>query len=154
MFEWIQHEPVGRDEGLTTAQLLYVRDISKVLRREESRKILSDLQYSALAFADESTTKVKVSREVSDALQTALGNDDDLIVEAASVVAIYNMVSRFLVSLDVAGLSDELVPWPSHFETVRRYLVLHSDLSNSSKPSSIQFPTRTRQIIQSTSKHI
>ncbi|KAF7295606.1 Carboxymuconolactone decarboxylase [Mycena indigotica] len=36
----------------------------------------------------------------------------DLLVEAAAVVATYNMVSRFLVSLDIAGSSDDVVPWP------------------------------------------
>ena len=35
----------------------------------------------------------------------------DLFVEASAVVATYNMVSRFIVSTDVAGLSDEAVPW-------------------------------------------
>jgi len=37
---------------------------------------------------------------------------DDLYVEAAMVVASYNMVSRFLLSTDVAGISDIEVPWP------------------------------------------
>jgi len=37
---------------------------------------------------------------------------DDLYVEAAMVVASYNMVSRFLLSTDVAGISDLQVPWP------------------------------------------
>jgi hypothetical protein len=37
---------------------------------------------------------------------------DDLYVEAAMVVACYNMVSRFLLATDVAGISDMEVPWP------------------------------------------
>ena len=37
---------------------------------------------------------------------------DDLYVEAAMVVATYNMVSRFLLATDVAGISDMEVPWP------------------------------------------
>lgn len=43
----------------------------------------------------------------------------DLAVEAAAVVSTYNMVSRFLVSLDVAGKSDEPVPWPADHKEVR-----------------------------------
>ena len=35
---------------------------------------------------------------------------NDLLAEVALVTATYNMVSRFLVSVDVAGLSEELVP--------------------------------------------
>jgi hypothetical protein len=37
---------------------------------------------------------------------------DDLYVEAVMVVATYNMVSRFLLGTDVAGISDMGVPWP------------------------------------------
>lgn len=37
---------------------------------------------------------------------------DDLYVEATMVVASYNMVSRFLLATDVAGISDMEVPWP------------------------------------------
>ncbi|KIY72300.1 alpha/beta-hydrolase [Cylindrobasidium torrendii FP15055 ss-10] len=117
MFEWIHHEHVGRDAGLTTPQLLYVRDTTKVPTKEESSTILSSLQQSALAFAHESTTAVKVSKATSDALKTDLGDDDDLLVEAAAVVSVYNMVSRFLVSLDVAGMRDEVVPWPADIAT-------------------------------------
>ncbi|KAG7450860.1 alpha/beta-hydrolase [Guyanagaster necrorhizus] len=108
-YEWIHHEHVGRSAGLTTDQLLVIRDTSRL---PTDGGVLSALQKSALAFAQESTTKVKVSPEVTDALKKNLQNDDDLFVEAAAVVATYNMVSRFLVSLDVGGGSDDLVPWP------------------------------------------
>lgn len=43
----------------------------------------------------------------------------DLYVEASAVVATYNMVSRFLVATDVAGLSDEPLPWPADKREVR-----------------------------------
>jgi hypothetical protein len=122
-FEWIHHEHVGRDCGLTTAQLYVVRDTVTPL--PPSAGILSELQSSALVFADASTRQVKVGKAITDALAKHLetwarsenSNDveervQDLLVEAAAVVASYNMVSRFLVSLDVAGMSDDEVPWP------------------------------------------
>lgn len=112
-FEWIHHEHVARSAGVTTAQLRLVRDTSCV----PSEGVLNALQTSALAFADQSTKDVQVSIEVMRSLKSALGSlphdVDDLLVEAAAIVASYNMVSRFLVSLDVAGMSDELVPWPA-----------------------------------------
>ena len=37
---------------------------------------------------------------------------DVLCVEAAMVVAAYNLVSRFLLGTDVAGISDMNLPWP------------------------------------------
>lgn len=44
---------------------------------------------------------------------------EDLLVEASAIVATYNMVSRFLVSLDVAGVSLDPVPWPLERTEVR-----------------------------------
>ncbi|KAJ7901719.1 beta-ketoadipate enol-lactone hydrolase [Mycena olivaceomarginata] len=114
-FEWIHHEPVGRTEGLTTTQLWGIRDTSAL----PPPSLLSPLQAAALAFADHSTVSVRVPADVTSALQEQLKlvaadklDVDDLLVEAAAAVSIYNMVSRFLVSLDVAGMSDNPVPWP------------------------------------------
>ncbi|KAJ6586821.1 beta-ketoadipate enol-lactone hydrolase [Mycena vulgaris] len=114
-FEWIHHEHVGRDHGLSTTQLWAIRDISSL----PPPAVLSPLQTAALAFADHSTSAVRVPPQITSALQEQLklfGADkfdvDDLLVEAAAVVATYNMVSRFLMSLDVAGMSDNPVPWP------------------------------------------
>lgn len=111
---------------MNTAQLALIRDTTSL---PDGPGVLSTLQASALAFADESTKDVKVRPEVTEALQQGLAayvdshtgcstkskeyEIQDLLVEAAAVVATYNMVSRFLVSLDVAGMSDELVPWPA-----------------------------------------
>lgn len=126
-FEWIHHEHVGRSHGLTTAQLYIVRDTAAPL---PTPGVLSAFQASALAFADGSTKDVKVKPEVLQALRSELvswvesqapqssemtSKEDqvqDLLVEATAVVAGYNMVSRFLIALDVAGMSDEAVPWP------------------------------------------
>lgn len=115
-FEWIHHEHVGRTHGLDTPQLWAIRDTSAL----PPPSVLSPLQAAALAFADHSTAAVRVPADVTAALQEQLTlvaaanqlDADDLLVEAAAVVATYNMVSRFLVSLDVAGMSDNPVPWP------------------------------------------
>jgi len=96
---------------------------------------LSTLQSSALAFADSSTKDIKVSPEVTLALKKELSSlasgeeskTEDLLVEAAAVVATYNMVSRFLVSLDVAGFSEDPVPWPTDHEEHKVPLFDHPD---------------------------
>ncbi|KAG6806605.1 hypothetical protein H0H93_002714, partial [Arthromyces matolae] len=49
-FEWIQHEKVGREDGLNNAQLYIVRDEATPL--PPASGILSSLQTSALRFAD------------------------------------------------------------------------------------------------------
>ncbi|KAJ7096423.1 Alpha/Beta hydrolase protein [Mycena epipterygia] len=115
-FEWIHHEHVGRTHGLDTTQLWAIRDVDAL----PPPAVLSPLQAAALAFADYSTAAVRVPTQVTSTLQEQLRivaaaeklDADDLLVEAAAVVASYNMVSRFLVSLDVAGMSDDPVPWP------------------------------------------
>ncbi|KAJ7703302.1 Alpha/Beta hydrolase protein [Mycena rosella] len=111
-FEWIHHEHVARDHGLNTTQLWAIRDTLSL----PPPAVLSPLQAAALAFADHSTVTVRIPPHITSALQEQLkqiGPDvDDLLVEAAAVVATYNMVSRFLISLDVAGISDNPVPWP------------------------------------------
>ncbi|KAJ7084288.1 beta-ketoadipate enol-lactone hydrolase [Mycena belliarum] len=124
-FEWIHHEHVGREHGLTTAQLWAIRDTSSL----PPPTILSPLQAAALAFADHSTVTVRIPPTVTAELQKQLkllGPDiDDLLVEAAAVVATYNMVSRFLVTLDVAGMSDSTVPWP--FDRTEHKIPIGSD---------------------------
>ncbi|KAF7376048.1 Carboxymuconolactone decarboxylase [Mycena sanguinolenta] len=129
VFEWIHHEPVGRSEGLTTEQLWAIRDTSCL----PPPSLLSSLQAAALAFADHSTVSVRVPVDITSALQQQLKplaeahnfDVDDLLVEAAAAVAIYNMVSRFLLSVDVAGLSDDPVPWP--VDRIEHQVIIGSD---------------------------
>lgn len=132
-FEWIHHEHVGRDAGLSTAQLTVIRNVSNPAPPLSSPDPLTALQAAALAFTDASTKDIKVSDIVFNALSDELrsfmnGIDDELVqdlaVEAAAVVSTYNMVSRFLVSLDVAGISDEPVPWPVDHKEVLLSLFL------------------------------
>ena len=87
------------------------------------------MHIAAIAFTDHSTRDVRVPMDVIQELKRQLkffvttGNPsmsaedvdakvDDLYVEAAMIVATYNMVSRFLLATDVAGISDMEVPWP------------------------------------------
>jgi hypothetical protein len=84
-------------------------------------------------FADASTKNVKVAKEITGTLTFHLkswvgsssepGNVEetvqDLLVEAVAVTASYNMVSRFLISLDVGCMSDNEVPWPVDRKEVR-----------------------------------
>ncbi|KAE9408299.1 alpha/beta-hydrolase, partial [Gymnopus androsaceus JB14] len=119
-FEWIHHEHVARDAGLTTEQLYLVRDTTYTGEEEETDSILSPLQRAALAFAHYSTSTVKVPAKVTLTLAAALSTaDPSFLVECASIVSSYNMVSRFLVSLDVAGMSSSTVPWP-HTKSTHR----------------------------------
>ncbi|KAF9562048.1 alpha/beta-hydrolase [Agrocybe pediades] len=116
-FEWIHHEIVGRNEGLTSGKLYVIRDIQTPL--PAMQHVLTPLQAVAVLFTDHSTRDIRVPMEVVEQFKKELrsltedpNKIDDLYVEAAMVAASYNMVSRFLLSTDVAGISDKEVPWP------------------------------------------
>ena len=148
-FEWIQHEPIGRTEGLTTGQLYAIRDAQTPL--PPFAGLFTDLQVVALEFTDAVTRTDGLSALASsldgdtsgrftidlgkkykqelkkwlDANGKAVGGQaaedatEDLYAEASLVVSTYNMVSRFLVSTDVQGLTGVGLPWPLERHEVR-----------------------------------
>ncbi|KAJ3489128.1 hypothetical protein NLI96_g2355 [Meripilus lineatus] len=109
-YEWIQHEPVGRAAGLTTQQLLEIRQTPPLGPLPEDTTLTPVLS-AALLYADYMTKEIKVPDDVFDGLKRYL--NDRQVVEATVTVAGYNMVSRVLVALNVDGKMDTLVPVPS-----------------------------------------
>jgi len=91
-YEWTAHEPVARAAGITTEQLAALRTGGDI-------GALDDRQRTTLAYTDAMTTDIVVDDE----LFAALGKhfDDRQVVELTATVAAYNMVSRFLVALEV-----------------------------------------------------
>jgi hypothetical protein len=120
----VQHVELGRKEGLSTGQLYVIRDTDTPLVLPSSR-LMGPLLTAALRFTDESTRRAKVPMEVCERFKEGIARTldgeegvDGVYVEAAMVVGTYNMVSRFLHSTDVGGMSDEGVPWPVEREEV------------------------------------
>jgi hypothetical protein len=128
-YEWIHHEIVGHKEGLSTVQLCIIRDTKTPLSSLRLDTKFSPLDTAAIEFTDHSTRDIRVPMDVIQELKRQLkafvasdnpstssedvdAKAEDLYVEAAMVVATYNMVSRFLLATDVAGISDMEVPWP------------------------------------------
>ncbi|GAA5156270.1 MULTISPECIES: carboxymuconolactone decarboxylase family protein [Amycolatopsis] len=91
-YEWSAHEPVAKDEGLGVEQI-------GALRTGGDVSVLDARQRAALAYTDAMTRDVTVPEE----LFRALGEhfDEQQVVELTVTVAAYNMVSRFLVALEV-----------------------------------------------------
>ncbi|KAJ3501579.1 hypothetical protein NLJ89_g9275 [Agrocybe chaxingu] len=121
-FEWIQHESIGRKEGLTTGQLYAIRDAETPL--PPLTTMFTPLQAAAIAFTDYSTRNVRVPLDFAEKFTAMLRgwissqkltevDPDDLYAEAAMVVASYNMVSRFLLSTDVADYGQHFIELPS-----------------------------------------
>ena len=123
-FEWIHHEHEGRASGLTTEQLVLIGETSTALSIDiPPNDPLNPLQRAALQFADASTRSIKIPDPVfngfRDELLAALksGNPQTAtverqLVEAVTTVGGYNLVSRFLVALDVDDRSSQIVPAP------------------------------------------
>lgn len=98
---------IGRQAGLTSAQLGSIRDDSTVPHPGNS--VLTPLQVAAIQYTDYMTRQVKVPQYAFDNLRSMLKNDQQM-VEVTTTIAAYNMVSRILVALDVNDKADVAVP--------------------------------------------
>ncbi|KAF9523208.1 Alpha/Beta hydrolase protein [Crepidotus variabilis] len=137
-YEWSHHVEIGKKAGLTTGQLFILRDTSTPLA--PASNLFGAALTAVTKFTDHSTKGPRVPFDVIEAVKTELkevvvaqgtpegdieGLIEDYYVEAAMTVAAYNLVSRFLLSTDVAGSSDVEVPWPvdrkEHFIEIRSF---------------------------------
>ncbi|QRV83117.1 carboxymuconolactone decarboxylase [Ceratobasidium sp. AG-Ba] len=109
-YEWRLHEGVGRQEGLTTEQLLLIRD-STFSPLGRGPTPFTDPQLAAIAFTDASTRNAHIPESIFQEFKKHM-KDDRQIVEAVLTVAGYNMVARTLVALNVDGASEDSVPTP------------------------------------------
>jgi AhpD family alkylhydroperoxidase len=100
-FEWTAHEPIARRAGLDDAQLAALRSPDA-----SASPVWGPVQAAVLAFTDASTTSVAVPEPVFAALREHL--DERQVVEVATTVGGYAMVSRFLVALEVPPPEGEV----------------------------------------------
>lgn len=90
-YEWSAHEPVAVHAGLSAEQIAAVRHGDPLP--------LTAVQCVALAYTDAMTKNINVEDEVFAALEEFF--DDRQIVELTATVGAYNLVSRFLVALEI-----------------------------------------------------
>ncbi|AUI09844.1 MULTISPECIES: carboxymuconolactone decarboxylase family protein [Stenotrophomonas] len=91
-FEWDVHYPVYLQAGGTEAK-------AAALQQPEPDAEFSSLERLLIELTDQSTRGVVVEATVIEALKQTVGERQ--AVEAVATVAAYNMVSRFLVALDI-----------------------------------------------------
>jgi 4-carboxymuconolactone decarboxylase len=96
-YEWQAHEPVGRRCGLTDAKLA-------ALREEAALSALDRRERAVVAYTDAMTRDIEVSAAVFGAVADVLSPRE--VAELTATVAAYNMVSRFLVALEIAVPGD------------------------------------------------
>jgi 4-carboxymuconolactone decarboxylase len=96
-YEWVAHEPIARQAGLTDAQVAVIRSGASVGAAGGAG--FSPAQAAALAYAYAVTADVTVPSPVFDAVRTQFSDRE--VLELTVTVAAYNMVSRVLVALEV-----------------------------------------------------
>lgn len=93
-YEWTAHAPLALKAGASRTAL------EAVLKGDvQNQEALSDDERLVLEFTEQSTKQVKVDDEVFERVKARF--NDQEVMELTITVAGYNMVSRFLVALDV-----------------------------------------------------
>lgn len=123
-YEWESHAPLARKAGVSKQAMGSVlklpclvgpgRTSTSARARDEQNagngkdtKDLNEKQFAVLQYTDSMTRNVEVEDAVFEKLKSVAGFDDKQIAELTAVVASYNMVSRFLVALDVGEKSKD-----------------------------------------------
>jgi alkylhydroperoxidase family enzyme len=107
-YEWKHHYPLALEAGLDDELMQLVKkgrgwDLTGMEEMENGT-----LRWNVLRYVDCMTVSVKVSDEVFDDVRAWLTEEE--IVELTATIASYNMVSRFLVALDVGEMNDAGIP--------------------------------------------
>ena len=97
-YEWRAHEPVARRCGLTEVMIGALRHRAG---QQPDAGVFGPVQRAVLDYADAMTVNVDVTPQIFAAVAALLGPRE--LVELTAIAATYNMVSRFLVALDVGG---------------------------------------------------
>jgi alkylhydroperoxidase family enzyme len=96
-YEFEQHAPEWLRAGGTSAQVEALKSINPA---REDPTAFDSVELAVLRLTIEMTRNVAVSDATFEHVRAAL-SDDRHVVELVGVVATYNMVSRFLVALEV-----------------------------------------------------
>jgi alkylhydroperoxidase family enzyme len=115
VFEWNSHSPLALKGGLSRASLDIVRTAQVVppggrCQTKQEQDTLNKEEWAVLCYADQVTKNIEADDDVFDALRDFL--DDKGLVEMTATVATYNMVSRFLVALNVAEKNGAEIVMP------------------------------------------
>lgn len=95
-YEFFHHAPVFLEAGGTQVQVDALRHIGQA---PMPSGVFSALEEDVIELIIQMTRQIQVDSPLQGRLQTALGNT--CLVELTGVIATYNMVSRFLVALNV-----------------------------------------------------
>lgn len=95
-YEWLQHAPEFLAAGGRQAQLDALDDIETA---HENKAVFDCAELATLKLTREMSRTIEVSKATLDEIRALLPAEQ--VVEIVGVIAAYNMVSRFLVALDI-----------------------------------------------------
>ena len=95
-YEFFHHAPPFLKAGGTQVQVDALRRLGQ---KDFDKSCFSATENDALELTLQMTRQIQVDQVLMERLQKSLGNT--VLVELVTVIAAYNMVSRFLIALDV-----------------------------------------------------
>ena len=105
VYEWTAHAPLGLKAGVKREAL------ESVLKGDiKDTAVLSEEEIDVLEFTRQSTKEIKVGDDVMEKLKARY--TDQQVMELTITVGAYNMVSRFLVALDVTESNGKEMKMP------------------------------------------
>lgn len=105
-YEWKAHSALAVRAGVSLEKL------EKLLQKDRTWDDFSEEEQAVLKFTEQSTLQVKLDDEVFERVKTLLGSDQK-VMELSITVGAYNMVSRFLVALDVTESNGKPLELPA-----------------------------------------
>ncbi|WPH01563.1 Hypothetical protein R9X50_00441000 [Acrodontium crateriforme] len=105
-YEWTAHAPLALKAGATREALQAVKE-----SRIQDKEALTDDERLVLQFTEQSTKHVKVDDALFERVKARF--NDREVMELTITVAGYNMVSRFLVALDVTESNGKAIEMPA-----------------------------------------
>ncbi len=114
VYEWNAHAPLALKAGVSVAQLDEVMHTpastftsagAVVDAQRPAGSRLTDAQWETLLFTDAMTVNVRVDDGVFGAIKSRFSERQ--VVELTACIGAYNLVSRFLVALDVGENNDK-----------------------------------------------
>jgi alkylhydroperoxidase family enzyme len=108
--QWLAHYPMAIDVGVEPTLLEMVKKGKEWDLSGMQNLALGTMRWTLLRYVDCMTVDVAVPDEVFDDLH--LWWSEQQVVELTTMVAAYNMMSRFLVALDVGEMNGKEPPVP------------------------------------------
>lgn len=102
-FEWMHHAPLLAESDSFQGDAKKMEVVQELHPR--GRGALSDQEWAVLRVADSMTRDVSVDQGLFDELKGLFSEKE--VVEIVATVSAYNLVSRFLVALDVGEQNDK-----------------------------------------------